>query len=72
MERFFRYVRTKRANAWKQAGWSVISGPLSMQPPVGLDATVSAIDVMIVEWRKPGQPVEPSDFASACEQQPEA
>ena len=60
-ERSFRYLRAERANAWKQAGWSVIWGPLLMQPPVGLDgAAVSALDVVIVEWQQPGQPVEPN------------
>jgi hypothetical protein len=49
-------------NAWKQAGWSVISGPLSIRPPAGLeDADGSAVDVVIVEWQQPGQPVEPNE-----------
>jgi hypothetical protein len=61
-ERSFRYVRAERANAWKQAGWSVISVPLSMRPPAGLEgADGSAIDVVIVEWQQPGQPVEPNE-----------
>jgi hypothetical protein len=61
-ERSFRYVRAEHANAWKQAGWSVISGPLSMQPPVGLEgAAVSALNVVIMEWQQPGQPVEPNE-----------
>ena len=64
-ERSFRYARAERANAWKQAGWSVISGPLLMQPPAGLDgAAVGAVDVVIVEWQQPGQPVEPKEERS--------
>jgi hypothetical protein len=27
-ERFFRYVRRERAEAWQAAGWEVISEPL--------------------------------------------
>jgi hypothetical protein len=56
-ERFFRYVPTERANAWEQAGWNVISSSLSMRAP--LDADDPAIDVVIVEWLRAGQPVEP-------------
>jgi hypothetical protein len=61
-ERCFRYVRAERANAWKQAGWNVISGPLSMQPPGGLEGDSSAIDVVIMEWQQPGRPVEPNEM----------
>jgi hypothetical protein len=36
--------------------------PLSMRPPAGLEgADGSAIDVVIVEWQQPGQPVEPNE-----------
>ena len=60
-ERFFRYIPTARASAWQQAGWNVISVPLSMQSPAGSEAAgQSAIDVVIVEWQQPGQPVEPN------------
>jgi hypothetical protein len=39
----------------------VISSPLSMRLPLGLEhANGSAIDVVIVEWQRPGQPVEPN------------
>ena len=48
-ERFFRCVPTARANAWEEAGWNVISPPLSMRLP-----RKSAIDVVIVEWQRPG------------------
>jgi hypothetical protein len=59
-EQFFRYVPTARANAWKRAGWKVISLPLAMRPPHGLEgANGNAIEVVIVEWQRPGQPVEP-------------
>jgi len=52
----FRYVRAERANAWKQAGWSVISAPLSMRLPPGLEgADGSAIDVVIVKWQQPAR-----------------
>jgi hypothetical protein len=54
-ERFFRYVPIARANAWQQAGWNVISMPLSMRPSPG----TNRIDVVIVEWQRPGQAVEP-------------
>ena len=65
-ERSFRYLRADRANALKQAGWSVISGPLLMQPPPGLEgAAVSPIEVVIMEWQQPGQPVEPNCRAVA-------
>jgi hypothetical protein len=64
-ERSIRYLSAERANAWKQAGWTVISGPLLMQPPAGLDgAAVGAVDVVIVEWQQPGQPVEPKEQRS--------
>jgi hypothetical protein len=66
-ERFFRYVPTARVSTWKQAGWSVISSPLSMRPPLGLeDARGSPIDVVIVEWQQPGQPVEPNQGRDGC------
>jgi hypothetical protein len=59
-EQFFRYVPTARMHAWERAGWNVISPPLSMRPPRGLEhVNGSAIDVVIVEWQQPGEPVEP-------------
>jgi hypothetical protein len=65
-ERSLRYIRAERANAWKQVGWSVISGPLSMPPPAGLEGgAVRAIDVVIMEWQQPGQPVEPNGEPAA-------
>jgi hypothetical protein len=67
-EQFFRYVPTARVRAWEQAGWNVISPPLSMRPPLGLEhANCSAIDVVIVEWQRPGQPVEPNQAREGCE-----
>jgi hypothetical protein len=60
-ERFFRYVPTARANAWERAGWNVISVPLSMRPSLDADG----IDVVIVEWQQPGQPVEPIEEQTA-------
>jgi hypothetical protein len=60
-EQFFRDVPTARANAWKRAGWKVISLPLSMRPLLGLEgASGKPIDVVIVEWQRPGQPIEPN------------
>jgi hypothetical protein len=41
-ERFFRYVPTARANAWEQAGWKMISQPLSMRAPPGSDTLTAA------------------------------
>ena len=59
-ERFFRYVRIERAPPWERAGWNVISEPLTMQPPAGLEGgDDKPINVMIVEWQQPGPPVEP-------------
>ena len=49
-ERFFRYVRSGRAHLWEQAGWNVISAPLTMQPPIGFEGVDDEpIDVVIVE-----------------------
>jgi hypothetical protein len=60
-EQYFRYVPTERASTWEQAGWNVISPPLSMQPPLGLEGgDDNPIEVVIVEWQRPEQPVEPS------------
>jgi hypothetical protein len=60
-EQFFRYVPAARANAWKHAGWKVISPPLSMRSPHELEgANGSAIEVVIVEWQRPGRPIEPN------------
>jgi hypothetical protein len=59
-ERFFRYVRSERAHLWERAGWNVISAPLMMQPPIGFESgDDKPIDVVIVEWQRPGPPVEP-------------
>jgi hypothetical protein len=60
-ERFFRYVPTARANAWERAGWTVTSGPLLMQPPVVESGDDKPIEVVIVEWQRAGQPIEPSE-----------
>ena len=60
-ERFFRYVPTARVSDWERTGWKAISQPLEMRPPLGLEhANGSPIDVVIVEWQQPGQPVEPN------------
>jgi hypothetical protein len=38
----------------------VISEPLTLQPPTGLEGSDNKpINVMIVEWQQPGPPVEP-------------
>ena len=61
-EQFFRYVPTERASTWERAGWKVISVPLTMQPPIGFECgDDKPIDVVIVEWQQPGQPVEPTE-----------
>ena len=36
-EKSFRYVRCERAAAWEAAAWQVISGPLDVSPPPGLE-----------------------------------
>ena len=59
-ERFFRYVRSEQAYLWEQAGWNVISAPLTMQPPAVLEGgDDEPINVVIVEWQRSGEPVEP-------------
>ena len=60
-EQFFRYVPIERAHLWEQAGWKVISAPLAMRPPLEFEhANSHAIDVVIMEWLRPGSPVEPN------------
>ena len=58
-EEFFRYVRPERASAWEAAGWQVLSGPLDVKPPPGLEGSSRAVPMMIVEWPDAGHPVEP-------------
>ena len=60
-ERFFRYVRCERAHLWERAGWKVVSGPLMMQPPIVESGDDKPIEVVIVEWQRPGPPVEPNE-----------
>ena len=57
-EKSFRYVRCERAAAWEAAGWQVISGPLDISPPPGLEGSSHAVSMMIVEWAQAGHPVE--------------
>jgi hypothetical protein len=68
LEQFFRYVPSARVSDWELAGWKVISQPLSMGPPLGLEhASGSPMDVVIVEWQRPGQPVEPDQGRGGSE-----
>lgn len=58
-ERLFRYVRCERAAAWEAAGWQILSGPLHLKPPPGLEGSGRAVPMMIVEWKQAGDPDEP-------------
>jgi hypothetical protein len=60
-ERLFRYVRYERAQAWKRAGWQVISGPVNLKPPPGLEGAGDAVAIVIVEWTRTEPPVDPID-----------
>ena len=60
-EQLFRYVRCERAAAWEAAGWSVISGPLELKPPAGLEGSSRAAQVVLMEWTQGEEPVEPMD-----------
>jgi len=61
-ERCFRYVRCERAHLCERMGWNVISKPLTMQPPIGFESgDDNPIEVVIVEWQRPGPPVEPNE-----------
>jgi len=62
-ERLFRYIRAERAHAWERAGWQVISGPVKLKPPPGLEGRGDAVPVVTVEWTRTGPPVEPMDDA---------
>jgi hypothetical protein len=43
-------------------GWNVISKPLTMEPPIGFESgDNNPIEVVIVEWQRPGPPVEPNE-----------
>jgi len=55
-----RHVRRERAAAWERAGWKVISQPLQLWPPPGLEGHVGAAHIVIVEWVDGGSPVEPA------------
>ena len=59
-EQFFRYVRCERAAAWEAAGWEILSGPVDLKPPPGLEGAGRAVPMMIVEWIHPGEPIEPA------------
>jgi len=58
-EKLFRYVRCDRTAAWEAVGWQILSGPLQLKPPPGLEGSGCAVAMMIVEWRQGGDPVEP-------------
>jgi hypothetical protein len=62
-ERLLRYVRHERVHAWERAGWQVISGPAKLKPPPGLEGPSDAVPIVIVEWTRPGPPVEPIEGA---------
>ena len=57
-ERFFRYVRPERAEAWQAAGWEVISEPLQW-PVTRCDCNF--VDAVIVEWPHTRHPKEPCE-----------
>ena len=69
-ERLFRYVRCERAAAWEAVGWQILSGPLELKPPPGLEGSGRAIPMMIVEWACTGDPVEPSSCATPAKHSP--
>jgi hypothetical protein len=58
-EQLFRYVRCERAPAWEAVGWQILSGPLQLKPPPGLEGSGRAVPMMIVEWAQAGHPIEP-------------
>jgi hypothetical protein len=58
-EQLFRYVRCERAAAWEAVGWEILSGPLQLKPPPGLEGSGRAVPMMIVEWTQSWDPVEP-------------
>jgi hypothetical protein len=58
-EQVFRYVRPERAAVFEAAGWQVLSGPMRLKSPAGLEGPSSAAQVVLMEWTQAGEPVEP-------------
>lgn len=61
-ESHFRYVILRRVETWVRAGWVAASKPLQMKPPLGLEGGPGGlVEVVIMEWTRPGPPREPID-----------
>jgi hypothetical protein len=46
-EELFRYVPCSRAAAWEAVGWQILSGPLQLKPPPGLEGSGRAVLMMM-------------------------